>query len=372
MPRLAMPRLASLQVLRAIAALAVALLHFQNDALKIPGAEAMGFTLTFDKPLGAGVDLFFVISGFVMLYASNALFECRGAARLFLARRIARIVPLYWLLTTILLVIYLRAPNLLSSGDILGSEMVKSYLFIPYAALGTGLTQPVYKLGWTLNYEMTFYLVFAAFLGLPRRKAVLAAGGALIALVLAGRLAAPQQALLVFWTNPIMLEFVFGLLIGLTYLEGYRLSRRRSHLLGGLGLGAIVFSPAWGVVLDGPLRPLVWGLPCALVLAATVLFAPKPAPAGAPGRCAAFLTLLGDASYAIYLLHPLVIRAFRLLWEKSGLGGVFSPWLYVFCGLAMLIPLSILTYRHFERPLTQTAQRWLTRRPPADAVSASS
>lgn len=357
-----MSRLTSLQILRALAALAIALLHFQGDALKIPNAEALGFQLFFDRPLGAGVDLFFAISGFVMLYASRSLFGTPGAAGEFLGRRIARIVPLYWMLTLLLLAIYLVAPNLLSSGNITVPEIVKSFLFIPYAAGGTGLMQPVYKLGWTLNYEMTFYVVFALFLALPMRKAVAAVAVTLVVAVIAGRVLQPAPGAIAFWTDPIMLEFIFGMLIGLAYLNGRRFPRPLCIIAGLVGVAGVAVSPHWGVPLDGLTRPLHWGVPTALILGATVLCEPGAKAAREPGRFALFLGKLGDASYAIYLVHPLAIRAFRLVWEKSGLGAHVSPWLYVAAGMALLIPLSILIYGRFEKPVTQAAQNYLAKR----------
>jgi exopolysaccharide production protein ExoZ len=362
-----MSRLGSLQVLRALAALAVALLHFQAEAESMAAASGQAFAGVLMKHLAAGVDLFFVISGFVMVYASKGLFERPGAAGAFLMRRIARIVPLYWAMTTLFLAGLVLSPSLSTSGSVLPLEIIKSYLFVPYVAANTGLIQPVYKLGWTLNYEMTFYLAFSLFLFLPMRKAVPLLAGLFSLMVVAGQLIRPAPGALAFWTNPIILEFAFGAVIAQAYLAGVRISMAMAALSVLAGITLLALSPGFGVPLDGPLRPLVWGLPAALILAGTLLAGPlqkqrvESAPA-TPSRTMKLLEKMGDASYAIYLVHPVIFRGLRALWEKAGLGTMFPLWGYVVSGMAMLILVSILVYQWFEAPLTRAAQQRLRQR----------
>ena len=93
-------QIAVLQVLRAVAALTVVFGHAQHDALVSAMRAGQAFTRNHALPWGAGVDLFFVISGFIMVHASERLFGREGAARAFMLRRLIRIVPLYWLLAT--------------------------------------------------------------------------------------------------------------------------------------------------------------------------------------------------------------------------------------------------------------------------------
>jgi exopolysaccharide production protein ExoZ len=90
--------LLSIQILRAVAALAVCGVHFDQMTLMLAGHSNDPIPL---YPLAAGVDLFFVISGFVMVYSSEPLFGRSGSPKEFLVRRLARIVPLYWLTMTI-------------------------------------------------------------------------------------------------------------------------------------------------------------------------------------------------------------------------------------------------------------------------------
>ena len=103
-------RLGMVQALRAIAALTVVFGHAQTEALSLVAAKAGGLSTFLVDKTGAGVDLFFVISGFVMVHASQRLFGEAGAAKTFLLRRLFRIVPLYWAVTTLILLAMLATP----------------------------------------------------------------------------------------------------------------------------------------------------------------------------------------------------------------------------------------------------------------------
>lgn len=120
-------KLVALQALRAAAALAVALHHARHEAgfLRGAAAEQAGYL-----PWNAGVDVFFVISGFVIAYASGPFFGRPGGSRLFLTRRIARVVPLYWLATLLVLAIALLRPSDLVSTELRPILVFASFLFI--------------------------------------------------------------------------------------------------------------------------------------------------------------------------------------------------------------------------------------------------
>ena len=245
------------------------------------------------------------------------------------------------------------SPAALSSAAPTAVQIVKSLFFIPYSA-GPELMQPVYKLGWTLNYEMFFYALFALFIALPLRRAV---GGLLLlllGLVGLGLMLRPSPGVVQFWTHPIILEFGLGVAIAWLRLEGYRLSGLTAAILAGLGLVLFVYAPIpmYGTPSDLA-RPLSWGLPAAALVAAVVLHADQGI-VGVGGRIA---VALGDASYSLYLLHPIVIRALRLIWDKTGLSATLSPWLFVAAVVFAAIALALVSYRWFERPLTDWLQR---------------
>ncbi len=131
-------------------------------------------------------------------------------------------VPLYWLATTLVLALAFARPGLLGAGTEGPGYLVASYLFWPMARTD-GAVQPLYSLGWTLNYEMAFYALFALALPLGRRGAVLGVLALLAGLVLIGQLPGPWPVPLAFWSDPIVLEFACGAGLALARQEGLRL-----------------------------------------------------------------------------------------------------------------------------------------------------
>jgi peptidoglycan/LPS O-acetylase OafA/YrhL len=331
----------SIQVLRALAAIAVVIAHIADDlterALQSEALPRLDF-------FQAGVDVFFVISGFVMVYASESLFAATDAPKIFLLRRLNRIVPLYWLVTTTYLAIAWLASDLPHKGYSAGLA-VASYLFIPWAGPDDTL-EPIVGQGWTLNYEMLFYVLFAVAIAAPRRIAVALVSTALVLAVLAGSFFQPTSAIPKYWSNEITLEFVLGMLLGLAYAEGVRLPRVPRMLLIAAGVCLIyVAAPQLGgVPLDH--RALLWGTPAAMIVAGSVF----GFPAGPlPGLQS--LALLGDASYALYLVHSLPVRAFRKIWLWSSLTAGVSSWIYLALALAVTTAVGVLVHLYVERPI---------------------
>ena len=184
---------ASIQYLRALAALLVVFVHAQEQypigGRIIPSAFGLG-----------GVDLFFLISGFVMTFTAAQ----RPLTRLdFLKRRVVRIVPLYWTMTLATAGLIFVAPALTRDSHFAWSDLLTSLSFIPHYNAGkAGSISPIIKLGWTLNYEMFFYLVFAALLPLKpwlRTTSALLVFAVLIALETSTQ---SRFVLLAFWGRP--------------------------------------------------------------------------------------------------------------------------------------------------------------------------
>ncbi len=333
-----------IQALRALAAFSVALLHISHDALSLAPQNHLLRGLYGFMPWGAGVDIFFVISGFVIVHAAKGLYAAPGAPRRFIARRVARIVPLYWGLTSLFLLSLWLLPSAIH-GDIGGpAYLLTSYLFIP-AARPDGLVQPALGLGWTLNYEMFFYAAFMGFLRWPKGRAVPAAAVTLAGFVVLGALVRLPGTILPFWASPIILEFCAGMLLAL--LPG------RVVLPGAAraGLAILAMMTLHLDTHDGTWRALAWGLPaCALVLAATTGRAQTRLPVLEQG-----LVLLGDASYALYLIHPFVMRAMDLIWRHAHFSGNF---LYIALCLILAQIAALATHHYLERPATF----WLRRK----------
>ena len=346
-----MPQLPAVQVVRALAALAVVMHHVQFDAATIAEQTGQSFTRTDIIPWPIGVDVFFVISGFIMVHSSMALFGRYGSARQFLARRVARIVPLYWAATTLFLVVAALAPHTLTSNPPSLSEIVSSYLFFPFER-SDGRVQPVYSIGWTLNYEMLFYVVFAAAIWLPKLKAVALVAAALGLAAVAGHVLRPLAQPFGFWTYDIILEFAFGMGLALLRSEGVVLPFVVRAALAALGVILFCLIAAYDLDVTAMPRILEGGVPATMLVAAAAL---GPVPL-APSRFESGIAMLGDASYSLYLSHSFVIRTLRVVVLKAGFTEI-GPWTFIIAAIAAALIVSLLLHRYFEEPATRFVRR---------------
>ena len=346
-----MSKLLHIQFLRGLAALSVAFLHAQHDAESLAARTGSVFEAFTHFPFVAGVDVFFVISGFIMVYASRPLFGKPGARGIFLGRRIARIAPLYWAVTTLYLTVALAAPLVLNNPSPSPWMVVASYLFIP-ATRPDGLVQPVYSLGWTLNYEMFFYVLFAMVVVFPWKRAIAHLLAILVGLAVVGYFTRLPQPL-AFWTDSIILEFAFGVGLGWLQNRGVTLSRPTRWVLTIAGL-ALLFAGS-GVNLP---RPILWGVPAALLVAAAALREERVESVSVFTR---FGVVLGDMSYAIYLVHPFVIRGFGEVAVRTGLGRIIGPVGFIVLAILGTLAAAWIVHRVFERPVTDYVRRMLAR-----------
>jgi len=343
-------RLEGVQALRFLAALLVVIGHCQHEAVEALGAQAGAARfLAFDW--GLGVDIFFVISGFIMWHLMQDGFGKPGEAQRFLRRRVLRIVPIYWLGTTAIALVTLAA---FSPGESIPFALA-SYLFIPWPHPdGRGLF-PVLTLGWTLNYEMMFYCVFALALTLPRRLGLTLLLSVFAALFVAARLAPPQAFMLKFWGDPIIFEFLFG--IGLAALHRHRatLPGWVALIVAGAGFLLATWSYQTGAYHELA-RAITGGIPALLIVGAVVC-GPRLSVSSRPARLA---VLGGDASYALYLAHPFALKAVAAVSAKLGLW-TLAPVAPILAMLAAAVIVSVLIYRFVERPILSALQRHFAR-----------
>ncbi len=284
-------------------------------------------------PLEAGVDLFFVISGFVMVWSSWDAWGQVGSVAPFVARRLLRIVPIYWLLSAATVAVALAAPGSVSDGLRDGwGYVAASFAFWPWRRLD-GFVQPVLRLGWTLEYEMLFYALLAASLPLARRLALPLLLAVLCALAVAGQLVAFAATPLAFWTDPIVLEFALGVVVAIAARRGVRAGWRAV-------LAFAVCLLLANLLPDAP-RFLVRGVPSALLVFCALSWARLPA----------WLVLAGDASYALYLVHPFPMRAVRMVFMRlPGPIGTSVP-LYLVSSMAACLVLAVALHLWLEQPI---------------------
>ncbi len=292
----------------------------------------------------AGVDIFFVISGLVMTLSARRKATKATAAWTFIKDRIIRIIPLYWIITTCKIVVVLALPALISRTTLEPSYVAASYALLPVHD-ATGVIRPVLPVGWTLSYEMFFYIAVAIALMMRQPISSICIP---VLLVFSGLgLIWPADG----FPNTIAAEFILGIAIGGAVPRLQTLPTTLSLITGVIALCLLVTVPIGGAIL----RPLSWGLPAAVVVAAAVSIE-MPIRQHLPK----WLLLAGNASYATYLTHGFVIPTIFLLCARS----LPLDWVgfaaTVILGLVVSAAAGQLTYRFIEQPLLL---RLRTRRP---------
>jgi len=307
---------ASIHALRGVGALAVVVYH----------AEPLFPQFNF-KMGAAGVDLFFVISGIVMQLA----FDPKGSALEFLRRRVVRVVPMYWIATMAALLYYnYRFPGAPPSV----SYLLHSLFFLPPPS---GFHMPFLYPGWTLNFEMFFYLALAVAIA-TRIHAILLTG-CVVTLIGSLSIALPPEAT-PYYASPLMLEFVMGLCIGHMVKQGISITRVQGALL-------VITAVALYVLQNNAKSTgvLAWGVPAVLLILGSFAFERSVAINSRLARTA------GNISYSIYLVHPFPIWFMEDQSRgRSGLGSFVTA-------IAASVVLGYACHMLLEKPLTRTLSR---------------
>jgi len=369
----------NIQFLRFVAAMLVVLYHAAarlpaNDSVfqaLFNGAESLGF---------AGVDIFFVISGFIMAQTS-ANHTGTSDSFDFARRRLARIFSGYWpfFIAAVIIFALFRPEHFAESG------LWKSFFLWPQP-----LNNVLLEITWTLSFELYFYLLFSLLILLtsPRKRiaVVLTAFGLLLLFNLYRHLVADSFSpdniyYLSFWsqflTSPFLLEFFAGSLV-----SWWTMRRPEGASWAWLLIGSALFmAGGWinvslysGLIEQGfhvvP-RVVVYGLPACMLLTGLVRLelsanhpaAEKPATGGSSGMRApiGFSALTGGASYAIYLSHVLILT---VVWNTSFNQAIAGwPGHMIIAAYILLVSAiagySVLHYVYLEKPLHRLFKRWL-------------
>lgn len=329
-----MKKLESLQMLRAVAALLVVWAHSIDRFAHHPSFQASFYHL---QNLGAvGVDIFFCISGFIM---STVACRSKSVAE-FAVKRACRILPILWLL-----LLY---------------HAVKSY--IPFNTFLQNLlllpnTEPVISLSWTLIFEWYFYVILAISLLVDKTRCIQITMYFIMATVVAGWIIRPSSTALLYYTNPIMLEFVLGVIVGLIWSRRPSIPRWMAATLftvGGIWLAATVFtgyrdvSQSYYTImgLRSLDRFLIWGIPSAFLVAGVVFL-----PSIASSAFTKLMVYLGDASYSIYLVHLYGLAA--SIWILKRLPMHMNADISILLCLVMAAAFSCCFHSFIERPITR-------------------
>lgn len=306
-----------------------------------------------------GVDIFFVISGFV-IWKTTA--QKTTTPSEFLQKRAIRIVPLYWVLTILAVLFTPDTMGFVENIDI--AQLITSLLFVPYWDHQWGMVVPALAVGWTLNLEMAFYAVFAATLLAPTAwRALMVATVLLAACSIRLFFPEPASAALNLYSNSIVIEFICGIFLGQLYMlhpEWFQGGRAATAL--GVGLVMAGFAPLLASdVLEPIPRGLRWGAPALLLCAGGLLLEPEMR-----RRPVNPVLLVGAASYSIYLTHSAAIQLSDAFlpsaWARQWAGPVL--------GMKMLFILAagIATYFMLEKPLGALMKKRARTRGSAEAT----
>ena len=343
-----------IQYLRALAALMVVWVH---SLYMIPGVAEQFNAPNFG---GAGVDIFFVISGFVMVVTTA---DKDVTPVQFFCRRIVRVVPLYWL-ATLAMIVGAASEHSFKNLGYPPDAIAKSLLFVPYTAIGghPGNVWPILQNGWTLNFEMFFYALFALSLAAPRRFALPGLAVMLGSLVVIGRLFGPfGNPLAAVYTSPLLLEFAAGMILAHRWLrDGSRNWSPWSFIFVVFGFCVIGFRDSRFITEHAAFLTMC----AAFIIVAGCLH---------PRICAIQnrpLLELGNASYAIYLVHQFVVEALAWSWVRVfPLVTWASSVLFMASALLLCAGAGWSCYRFIERPLTSRLREFVKKSASVGAAS---
>lgn len=343
----------NVQILRCFAAMSVVWHHLETRMNRELGAPHLGFTGM------AGVDIFFVISGFIMFHTTQG--GDKSVSR-FWTDRLIRVAPLYWIATLLIVFLYAlgQHPDLVAKLD--ASDIVAALSFFPEVR-ADGAPYPVLDVGWTLIFEAYFYLLFGLtfFMG-SQVRAVIALAALFIGTAIFRLMTPGLPFALEFYFRPITLEFVAGGLLALAYRSSWlaAVSKTVMSWIGGLllvvGVAALLLAGwrvGWRLNDEFELRVLAFGIPSLMIVAGALMLER----AGWIWKSRTLL-LLGASSYSIYLVHQFVVgmceAVAHIFYPHITLGRDLET---IAIGLAATGAIGVLVHLCIERPLTSELKR---------------
>jgi exopolysaccharide production protein ExoZ len=345
-------KIQNIQALRGVAALSVLFFHIMLMERKWGnGSNVLSDLLN----IGAtGVDLFFVISGFVMITATRELFQQKNIVFLFLFKRISKIYPLYWFYSFILLAVFLIRPELVNPTQGSQVNLLESFLLLPQIKL------PLLMVGWPLVHEIYFYIVFSIFLLFPEKH--------LIKLLLLWSISCISGYSILhrpdfFCTNPywiiifspLTMEFIFGCFAAILITD--KMNKHGSKTLG-LGVFVMILSGLYYYlfpmtqIFDPRLRVILFGIPYSLIVHGVAAMEIDK------GR--SFLSVLkkiGNQSYSLYLSHTLVINGIGWFWLYTTTDTVDNHMIWLSAMLFFSILTGYCSYLFLEKPLMNLSKK---------------
>ena len=345
-------RIDEIQLLRGIAALMVCMFHLKG-LLNTPTTH---IGTTFFAGGSMGVSLFFIISGFIMVYITRKSDGSKLYVKNFMLKRLIRIIPLYYIMVLFWVFAYDTHLDYFHKDYL---TLVKTFCFVPIfdSPLGAAYGMPPLKVGWSLNYEIFFYFLFGISLFMKRFRYIMLfivffVLVVMIPLIFKGYVVFTpfvnyHFTLLYFLmiTNPMMLYFIMGVAIGLLYNSGFCIKPKwlqTTLLIISIGLYLMLYFRTSPYIMN-----FFGGLFICCFLVFGLLFFNKERSLRMP----AMFVYLGDMSYSLYLIHPTVIIVLPRFLRLVGFAGRLDGTLYFFLLLFCIITLTILSYELIEKRL---------------------
>ena len=316
-------KIESIQVLRFFAAFSVMMVHLPVFEFGI-----------------WGVDIFFVISGFIMMYVTE------NNEKFFLLKRIFRIVPLYWILTLGVFVLAIFIPEVLNNTTANTAHLIKSLFFIPFDKNGTGHF-PILFLGWTLNFEVIFYFLFSLSLVFFKENRMIACSIFIIIFLVFNKVFSEKNFIFETYANDIFIEFIFGMVLFMIW-KRYK-NKISTNLTNHFMCLTILLVSIFILNYYNFSRSISYGLP-SLILAIYFLFFLNHL------KFPKILVSLGDASYCIYLLHPYVIQFFYKILEINEYDIIIELFFTLIISIIVFI-ISLLIYKFIEFPINGSLRK---------------
>jgi exopolysaccharide production protein ExoZ len=345
------PKLDIIQLLRAVAAMLVCFFHMKG-LLK---EDNIGKILFGNGSIG--VPLFFMISGFIMHHTTRFVQANWKSVAVFLIKRLIRIVPLYVFMTTLYILCsgnghfyFIEHPSLL----------LPTFFFFPTYAnhIGPSYGMPALAVGWSLNYEVYFYMLIGLSMMFRKQRWLILTGWLLVFTVLIPLLSngfvmmnlsewyGYSASYLSLMTNPVLLFFLAGIGISSIYnssIEPPSLFWANAHV----GLAILVFVLSYFQVIQ--LLPGWYNhILCCGLLLFSLLQRNKIKPYAVPR----FLMFIGNSSFSLYLVHPIVLNVFPKILLVSGLGIAFKGWIIFALLIAIILIIAGICARFIERGLS--------------------
>ncbi len=317
-------RFDSIQLLRAAAAISVIFNH-----------------MAFIGKGAFGVDIFFCISGFIMMYVTETDTDY------FFVKRLIRLAPLYYFMTAVTYIGVTAAPQLFDKTTADPLMLLKSIFFIPYTIGDT--IQPIVRVGWTLNYEMFFYLIIWVSLKISKKYRGIIASLIIFVLVIAGSFYEGGNVIVRFFTDSIMTEFIYGILAyeihryAAAHYENMDISVRLPVFLLAVCSYALLWVVDYDKVFSYSCRAVIYGVPAFIIFNGIFV-------AGYGAKIPRVFVWLGDISYSMYLIHYFIVRLYNRYLCPDGIcdgtaliGAVFAVFVTVCAGAV--------SYALFEKKL---------------------